>query len=287
MARGRQVRDLFRNPGKSCPHLRPGECRQPTTGFTLIELLVVVGIIAILMAILVPALQGTRRRARAVACQARLRDWGLYFKMYLDDNQGRWFVDGPRWGIGWISATRSFWQDKPALLICPRATKLTIPSKEIREWGPAAYDPQRAWLSPEGIAAVAYGFNGWLYSDSGYQREQWRTSDVRGAAAIPVFFDSIIHINVRPYHYAPPPEDDALALKDDTLALKSAYHMCINRHNGGINMLFMDWSARKVGLKELWTLKWHREFDTAGKWTIAGGVKPEDWPLWMRRFKDY
>jgi hypothetical protein len=49
----------------------------------------------------------------------------------------------------------------------------------------------------------------------------------------------------------------------------------------------MDWSARKVGLKELWTLKWHRQFNTANRWTKAGGVKPEDWPPWMRRFKDY
>ena len=255
-------------------------------GFTLIELLVVVGIIAILMAILVPALQGTRRRARAVACQARLRDWGLYFKMYLDDNQGRWFGAGST-VMGWIPATRSFWQDKPALLFCPVAMKKIPPNKEIKTWGPAAFASLHIWLSPGGIAAFAYGFNGWLYSDSGYQREQWRTSDVRGAAAIPVLFDSITHINVRPYHYTPPPEDDALALKNDALALKSDYHMCINRHNGGINMLFMDWSARKVGLKELWTLKWHRDFDTAGKWTIAGGVKPEDWPLWMRKFKDY
>ena len=52
-------------------------------------------------------------------------------------------------------------------------------------------------------------------------------------------------------------------------------------------MLFMDWSVRKVGLKELWTLKWSRDFDTAGPWTLAGGVKPEDWPAWMQRFKDY
>jgi len=37
-------------------------------------------------------------------------------------------------------------------------------------------------------------------------------------------------------------------------------HFCINRHNGSTNFLFMDWSIRKVGLKELWTLKWHREY---------------------------
>jgi len=42
-----------------------------------------------------------------------------------------------------------------------------------------------------------------------------------------------------------------------------------------------------VGLKEIWTLKWNKEFDTRGSWTKAGGVNPEDWPPWMRRFKDY
>jgi len=61
----------------------------------------------------------------------------------------------------------------------------------------------------------------------------------------------------------------------------------INRHEEHVNSLFFDWSVRKVGLKELWTLKWHRQYDTSGPWTKAGGVQPEDWPPWLRRFKDY
>jgi len=62
---------------------------------------------------------------------------------------------------------------------------------------------------------------------------------------------------------------------------------CINRHNEHVNTLFLDWSVRKIGLKELWTLKWYKEFNTANEWTRAGGVQPEDWPEWMRKFKDY
>jgi prepilin-type processing-associated H-X9-DG protein len=62
---------------------------------------------------------------------------------------------------------------------------------------------------------------------------------------------------------------------------------CLNRHDGTVNCLFWDWSVRKVGLKELWTLKWCPAWDTAGPWTKAGGVQPEDWPPWMRQFKDY
>jgi len=73
-----------------------------------------------------------------------------------------------------------------------------------------------------------------------------------------------------------------LALRGDNIT-----YFSIDRHNGGINSLFLDFSVRKVGLKELWTLKWDKEFDTAGPWTRAGGVLPEDWPQWMRSFKDY
>jgi prepilin-type processing-associated H-X9-DG protein len=64
-------------------------------------------------------------------------------------------------------------------------------------------------------------------------------------------------------------------------------YFCLHRHGGYVNGLFLDWSVRKIGLKELWTLKWHRSYDTAGPWTKAGGVRPQDWPEWMRKFKDY
>ena len=58
-------------------------------------------------------------------------------------------------------------------------------------------------------------------------------------------------------------------------------HALINRHEGGVNCLVLDWSVRKIGLKEFWTLKWDRNYDTRGPWTKAGGVQPEDWPEWM------
>ncbi len=37
-----------------------------------------------------------------------------------------------------------------------------------------------------------------------------------------------------------------------------------------------------IRLKELWTLKWHPQFNTSGPWTEAGGVQSTDWPEWMR-----
>jgi len=103
------------------------------------------------------------------------------------------------------------------------------------------------------------------------------TYSVKGLANIPVILDSrkprVMHHNTDE-----PPRFEHAWLH---------HSVCMNRHNGHINGLFMDWSVRRIGLKELWTLKWQEDADTAGPWTKAGGALPEDWPAWMRSFKDY
>ncbi|MBN2131803.1 MAG: hypothetical protein JW741_20045, partial [Sedimentisphaerales bacterium] len=71
-----------------------------------------------------------------------------------------------------------------------------------------------------------------------------------------------------------------------TLSSDEMQRLCVNRHAGAQFCLFADWSVRKVALKQLWRLRWHRKFDIHGVWTKAGNVTDADWPQWMAGMKD-
>ncbi len=77
--------------------------------FTLIELLVVIAIIAILMGILMPALQRVREQARFMSCRSNLRNYAIVQRMYADDNDG-----GIPYSFHWLfkdGGTGCWWHD--------------------------------------------------------------------------------------------------------------------------------------------------------------------------------
>ena len=271
-------------------------------GFTLIELLVVNAILAILMAILMPVLQQARNQAKQAVCKSNLRQWGLYWLMYAGDHddsfsQGYWIG----WARGeWITALRPYidTRRRAKLLLCPMATK-PLPGEEVYG-GPFATYEMGGVAGETDIAKerCSYGMNNWLYNPPPTDKNgqpvteiqgrptewNWRRIDVEGAYRIPVFLDSMwrgggpFYENDDPYSERIVPPDYNGEWDEPKPFRKEMKHFCIDRHNGCIDGVFLDWSVRKIGLKGLWKLKWHREFDTSG-W-------PGTWPDWMKDFSE-
>ena len=112
-------------------------------GFTLIELLVVIAIIAIVAALLLPSLAGAKRSGQRAVCLSNLKQIGLYFSLYLNDQNSRfpdrrdlktslpggfqpwttWPPSDPR--AGWLAQT--FASDNPSAAVwsCPTAVSST------------------------------------------------------------------------------------------------------------------------------------------------------------------
>jgi prepilin-type N-terminal cleavage/methylation domain-containing protein/prepilin-type processing-associated H-X9-DG protein len=94
--------------------------RRLARGFTLVELLVVIGIIALLISILLPALRKARQSAQAVQCLSNLRQLSAAHASYMQQSRNRVF---PYYGDG---TTNILWQAILLPYITPRAGKMDI-----------------------------------------------------------------------------------------------------------------------------------------------------------------
>jgi len=259
-------------------------------GFTLIELLVVIAIIALLLSILLPSLQMVKRQAQAVICKSNLRQWGLTWKMYTGDNDGK-FPGEPGGSTGF---KRSWWatcltpylgKDNrgKGIYFCPAATRdpqLPEPRYPADEF--TTYKLGKIGSDNEEKRA-SYGINCWTYNDpkanDAFLRRSWKRADVPKAKNIPLLLDGKWRGGFPEHTDKPLMSPDQIAdhagdLLDGSGNVGEMCHFQMKRHKYGINAVFLDYSVRIVKPIELWSLKWHKEFDTRYAET---NITWEDW----------
>jgi prepilin-type N-terminal cleavage/methylation domain-containing protein/prepilin-type processing-associated H-X9-DG protein len=214
--------------------------RRCRSAFTLVELLIVIAIIALLIAMLFPALSAARRQARVVACASNLHQLSLAFRMYVESNQGHYNPVVPYWP----TALRPYWDKSlkgnpvdwvltDGVLRCPEAR-----DKATTSTAGGAFEPWRSNTSTIGYTIGSYGMLG----EQQVIPISLLKVGAKGSNLRPVIFDSTTE-NISP---AP------------TNTYTSGGLSCVatKRHLRVANVAYVDGSVQTYRLPELWGLKW-------------------------------
>ena len=254
---------------------------RPRSGFTLIELLVVIAIIAILAALLLPALSSAKQRAKRLQCVSNLKQWGLGFHLYANDNDDNLLAGWNDPNGMWMMALQPYIpgaQIGSDICFCPMAkdiTRNTLPNFWVTTgttflaWGIEGTNGYDVPLPPWARLGMAgsYGMNGWMANPpptatappdpAGY----WRKLTFAGRFANAPLFADCVWPGSNP---TPNSSNDQYPTHPGDCAVGAAMgSFDIPRHTGRtpLDMAFVDGSVRQVGLREIWQLPWSKIYD--------------------------
>jgi len=265
------------------------------TVLTKKEVIVILACVVFCTLNLLAAGGSSRRHAKYVACQANLKQWGKIFYLFAQDNQDNLPSNYSEGGVSaedgyWLFATLPYYQDSKTLL-CPSTKPQNIPPEynniggTFVQWGPFPTRYSGSW--EDELQRGSYGINDWCSNPPGSTfwglptANTWRTVNAEGGNNIPLLLDCIYPDGATRDTDMPPSDaEHQLDTYNADWSYNAMKFFCIDRHNGGINGVFLDSSVRKIGLKELWTLKWHKNYNTDNMWTQPSAP----WPSWMQQY---
>lgn len=205
---------------------RPRKSFRGRGGFTLIELLIVIGVLATLIALLLPALSLARRGARQAQCAGNLRQWAMAVNLYVAENDN-WL---PRRGQGKMPTQTLSWPDDWFNNL-PRYIGQLPYQKLVASHQMPQVDTQSVWICPDlyGLPnqfgnLFGYGMNMALSVRNASQPDR---IDRIGATSTLVFM-------------ADGPAGYCSTVPFVSTAMAPAPFNPVPRHNGNVNIAFLD-----------------------------------------------